>query len=554
MSAVSTAPSRSKVKKSTWRAVTGLLRLPPHTCDYAVRRGLRVPMRDGVELIADHYEPQTANPAGTLLVRGPYGRGWPFSLLYARVYAWRGYHVIVQSVRGTFGSGGAFEPMVNEIADGLDTAAWLREQPWFTGSFGTIGLSYLGFTQWALLTDPPPEMKAAVITVGPHDGSGPRWGTGSFGLNDFLGWSDIVAHQEDPRRFRALLRQLRARRLLARATAGLPAGEAARALLGTGASWFESWLEHPEYDDPFWSRLQLGSALDRTEIPVLLISGWQDVFLEQTLAQYQRLRRRGTPTAITIGPWNHARMMAKAAPTVIRDSLDWLDAHLSGGRGDRPAPVRSHINGHGWVDLADWPPAMPELVRHLQPGGRLGDAVPPDTAPSSSFTFNPADPTPTVGGRFLAPESGYRNDSKLARRADVLSFTGDALSRDLYVVGSPVIELSHTCDNPNNDLFVRISEVDAKGRSRNVSDGYRRGTTDSGTVTIELDAVAHRFRAGSRIRVMVAGGSHPRFARNLGTGEPFLTGRRLRPATHTVHLADGDSRLVLPAAPHTPAN
>ena len=67
------------------------------------------------------------------------------------------------------------------------------------------------------------------------------------------------------------------------------------------------------------------------------------------------------------------------------------------------------------------------------------------------------------------------------------------------------------------------------------------------TVTIELDAVAHRFRAGSRIRVLVAGGSHPRFARNLGTGEPLFTGRRLRPATHTVHLGDGASRLRLPA-------
>jgi uncharacterized protein len=552
-SAPASSPTRSKVNQYTGRVVSSLLRLPPHTSDYTVHRGLRVPMRDGVELIADHYEPQTSHPAGTLLVRGPYGRTLPFSLLFAGVYASRGYHVIVQSVRGTFGSGGDFDPMVHEIADGADTAAWLRDQPWFTGSFGTIGISYLGFTQWALLTDPPPEMKAAVITVGPHDLSGPRWGNGSFGLNDFLGWSDMVAHQEDPRRLRVLARQLRYRRLLARATAGLPAGEAARALLGTGAPWYESWLEHPEYDDPFWSPLQLHAALDRTEIPVLLISGWQDLFLEQTLAQYQHLHWRGVPIAVTIGPWNHTQMMTKGAPTVIRESLDWLDTHLSGGHGTRRSPVRIHVNGHGWIDLPDWPPAMPEHVRYLQPGGRLGDAVPPDTASASTFTYNPADPTPTVGGRFLAPESGYRNDSRLAQRADVLCFTGDALPRDLYVVGSPIIELSHTCDNPHNDLFVRVSEVDAKGRSRNVSDGYRRGTADSGTVRIELDAIAHRFRAGSRIRVMIAGGSHPRFARNLGTGEPFLTGRRLQSAKHTVHLGDGASRLLLPAGPQPPS-
>jgi putative CocE/NonD family hydrolase len=136
----------------------------------------------------------------------------------------------------------------------------------------------------------------------------------------------------------------------------------------------------------------------------------------------------------------------------------------------------------------------------------------------------------------------------------VLSFTGDILSSDLYVVGSPVIELAHTCDNPYNDLFVRISQVDQRGRSRNVSDGYVRATPDSRNVRIELDAVAHRFPAGSRIRVLIAGGSHPRFARNLGTGEPLISGRRLATATHTVHLgAGGTSRLVLPAGPRPPS-
>ena len=209
--------------------------------------------------------------------------------------------------------------------------------------------------------------------------------------------------------------------------------------------------------------------------------------------------------------------------------------------------MRIHVNHDGWLDLDDWPPPMPEQVRYLQPGGRLGDAVPPDTAPVATFTYDPADPTPTVGGRLLSPDGGYRRDDKLAARTDVLTFTGDTLSQDLYVVGSPVIELSHSCDNPHNDLFVRVGEVDAKGRSRNVSDGYVRHTGRSGSVTIELDAVAHKFRAGSRIRVLIAGGSHPRFARNLGTGEPLLTARRMQTATHTVRLGEGASRLRLPA-------
>ena len=216
--------------------------------------------------------------------------------------------------------------------------------------------------------------------------------------------------------------------------------------------------------------------------------------------------------------------------------------------------MRVHINGHGWIDLPDWPPAMPEQVLYLQPAGRLADTEPDATAPPSVFTYNPADPTPTVGGRLLSPEGGYRNDTRLAQRADVLSFTGDPLPADLYVVGTPVVELSHSSDNPYNDVFVRVSEVDAKGRSVNVTDGFRRLTTDSGVVRIELDAIAHRFPAGSRIRVLVAGGSHPRFARNLGTDEPPIAGRRLVSATHTVHHGDGGiSRLLLPAGPRPPS-
>ncbi|MBO0677067.1 CocE/NonD family hydrolase [Mycolicibacterium sp. S2-37] len=535
------------------KAVSRLLRLPPHTSGFTVDRGLRVPMRDGVDLLADHYAPDTARPAGTLLVRCPYGRGFPFSQLFAVVYARRGYHVVVQSVRGTFGSGGDFEPMVNEREDGADTVVWLREQPWFTGTFATIGLSYLGFTQWALLTDPPPELRAAVITVGPHDFHTSSWGTGSFSLNDFLGWSDMMAHQEDPGRLNAVLRQVRAGRTVARATADLPLGGAGRRLLGAGAPWYESWLEDPD-DTQFWDRLRAAEALDRVQVPVLLISGWQDLFLDQTLAQYAHLRDRGVPVALTVGSWTHSQVMTKGAPTVLRETLDWLGTHLDGGPDRRARRVRFEINGDGWVELDDWPPPVDERELFLQPRGRLAADPPAPTAAPSTFTYDPADPTPTIGGRLLSAKGGYRRDDRLAQRADVLTFTGAPLPANLYVVGSPYVELVAESDNPHRDLFVRLSEVDPKGHSRNVTDGFRRLTGPDGTVRLELDAVAHRFRAGSRLRVLVAGGSHPRFARNLGTGEPPSTGRRMAKAVHTVrHGQGGISRLVLPAADRAPS-
>lgn len=534
------------------KALGRLLGLPPATTDYTVRR-VRVPMRDGVQLVADHYAPATASPAGTLLVRGPYGRGFPFSLIYGALYAARGYHVVLQSVRGTFGSGGVFEPMVNEVADGADTVAWLRLQPWFTGRFATIGMSYLGFTQWALLQDPPPELATAVIMVGPHDFHESTWGTGSFAINDFLGWSDMVAHQEDPVRVRAALRQLQTRKV-GRAATGVPLGDAARELLGTGAPWFESWVVHSEPDDPFWNTLRCTDALDRVQVPVLLVGGWQDLFIGQTLQQYAHLRGRGVDVALTVGPWTHTQLLTTGLSTCASESLDWLGTHLGGTPATRrPGRVRVYVTGQGWRSLPDWPPATNERALYLRPGGYLGETAPRLKGVSpATFRYDPADPTPTTGGPLLSPTGGYRDDSRLASRDDVLAFTSAALTQDLYVYGTPVVELAHGADNPHVDLFVRVSEVDTKGRSRNVSDGYRRLRAAAKPkaekiVRLELDGMAHRFRAGSHIRVLIAGSWSPRYAHNLGSGEPVLTGRQSSAVTHSVRY--GRSRLLLPVGP-----
>jgi uncharacterized protein len=523
-----------------------LLRLPASSADYTVRH-LRIPMRDGVELAADHYAP--TNATGTLLVRGPYGRGFPSSLVFARMYAARGYHVILQSCRGTFGSQGTFEPIIHEAADGADTVAWLREQPWFTGRFGTIGMSYLGLTQWAILQDPPPELAAAVITAGPHDFSAIAWGTGSFAVHDLLLWNDLVAHQEDGGLARTLIRQPAVRRRTSRAAAGLPLGAAGRALLGEGAPWYESWLEHPDRDGPFWEPLRFDAALDRAQIPVLLIGGWQDLLLQQTLQQYRRLRDRGVDVALTIGPWTHIQLAIQGVGTTTRESLDWLDTHLRGASAtQRAKTVRVFVAGAGWRDLSDWPPPTSGHVLYLQPSGGLATSSPAATAPPATFRYNPADATPTIGGPLLYLNGGYRDDGHLAHRHDVLAFTSDLLTEDLHVHGNPVVELAHTSDNPHLDVFVRVSEVDARGRSRNVSDGYRRLAEASQNISIELDAIAHRFRAGTRIRLLIAGGSHPRYARNLGTDEPPLTGAAYKPVTHAVHFGTSQLRLPVPAS------
>ena len=511
--------------------------LPRATTGYSVTP-LRIPARDGIELAADLYRPAT-EPVGTLLARGPYGRGMPFSLSVARLYAARGYQVLFVSSRGTFGSSGTFTPERTEAADGQDVVAWMREQNWFTGRFGTLGGSYLGYTQWALLADPPPELAAAVITMAPHDFARHHWGTGAFTL-DFLGWSDLIAHQEDGG-LTPFYRQLTTGRRLGPVQDGIPlAGTAQRYFHGL-APWYQDMVSTPDITDPFWSPMRHPEALEKTSVPVLLQGGWQDIFLAQTMTQYARLRERGIDVALTVGPWTHVEMAAKAARRLTQESFAWLEEHLArrGGR-VRSAPVRVYVTGaEEWRDYPTWPPATNPRAFHLSPG-----KLSAEPGGESSFVYDPARPTPTVSGPLMSG-GGLRKDNELTERPDVLAYTSDPLTDDLDLLGAPTVELAHHSDNPHVDLFVRVSDVAPDGNSYNVTEGYQRLDPErsTGPITLKMRDIAHRFKARHRVRLIVAGGCHPQYARNLGTGDNPGTGTELRPARHTI---GSPSKLTLP--------
>ena len=543
--------------------------LPPQRNQVMVERDLPVPMSDGTVLLADHYLPVSVASAATVLVRCPYGRSGPFALQCAQILAERGYHVLLQSVRGTFGSGGEFEPMRHEITDGHDTVAWLREQNWFEGRLATYGASYLGFVQWALAMDPPPELVAAVVHVGPHDFSRTAYRNGVFDLYNYVSWSDLVAHQESVGMVAGMARLFTAERRLRSVLGRLPVSDGYRDLLGREPTWAERWLEHPQPADPFWEPLQCGVALEKITVPVLVVAGWHDLFIEQNLEQYRALADRGVPVRLLVGPWAHLDITSQGS-TAITESLAWLDRYAGpvpktrtdrGMAGQPDHSVRIWVGGQGaeeWREIGDWPPPGTTQRWYLGARGQLGTAEPSPDVPASSFRYDPADPTPSPGGAILAVSGGSRDNRAVERRLDVLVFSSDPLAEAVEVIGEVAAELSVTRDNPHADLFVRLCDVDPRGRSRNVCDGIVRLTADdpmSGPVRVSLLGAAHRFGPGHRIRLQVAGGAYPRFARNPGNGQIDAPAADLRATQYDIGLAAAHpSVLLLPVAdPSTPA-
>jgi putative CocE/NonD family hydrolase len=529
--------------------------LGPRRNRVRLSRDVQVPMTDGVVLLADHYAPVTDSQRPTVLMRCPYGRK-AFAML-ALPLAERGYHVLLQSTRGTFGSGGKFRPAVHEAADGQDTVAWLRTQDWFDGRLGTVGASYLAFVQWALALDPPPELKAMVVQISPHDLATAGYPNGVFELYNLLMWSDLMAHQEQLGAVRGMWRTYRAEPRLATALNRLPLRATGDAIGGAGAPWYAEWLAHPETADPFWDGYSAAAALDRVTVPTLLISGFHDFFVEQTLQQYHALRRRGVPAALTIGPWTH---MTMDAGTATAETLRWLDAYLDAdgvdtdGAAPRKEPVRAWVGGLGeWRDLPHWPPEGTSLRRwYLCAPGALSGAEAGEGATQTSFSYNPASPTPSVGGRTMSMTGGgSRDNTALERRGDVLTFTTAPLSAPLHAAGRPVVDVHLRTDPPHANLFVRLCDVDARGKSRNVTDQIVRLPVPADglmqAVSVPLPDVHHVFLTGHRIRLQVSGGAHPRFARNLGTGEDPVDGAATATVRYDIqHSRQHPSALILP--------
>jgi hypothetical protein len=539
------------------RVLGSLAKLPPATTGaVCADRDLRMKMPDGAELLADRWCPtRTApDPAPVILLRTPYGRRqWG---MLGRLFAERGYQVVIQSCRGTFGSGGDWVPFRNEEADGRATLEWIAGQPWFGGQLATFGPSYLGITQWALTHGSPAYWKAMALDV---TASNVRdavvYPSGAFALETALTWIYQVEHQEEGW-LRILRAQRAGRRALRAASDVLPLADADGAAVGRHVQFFQDWIAHEKPGDTWWDPVDFGRYLEAGPA-ASLVGGWYDIFLPSQLDDYQALRAAGRDTTLTIGPWSHVSPGVIAAS--LRDGLKLFDDRVS----DKPGRlghklVRIFVMGaRRWVELADWPPPAEEQPWYLGAAGKL-QRTPSVGGASDRYRYDPSDPTPGIGGPSLNwSNAGPKDQRRREDRADVLAYTSDALTADLTVIGSLSAQLHVRSTLEHTDFFVRLCDVSPKGRSRNLSDGIVRlrpgdvskSADGSFSIRINMWPTANTFRRGHRVRLQVSSGAHPLFIRNAGTGEPLASATSLRVADQEIlHDADHPSCVMLPVS------
>ena len=267
------------------------------------------------------------------------------------------------------------------------------------------------------------------------------------------------------------------------------------------------------------------------------------------------------------------------------EGLPAVQYFVMGGGEGLASTGKTILHGGRWKSATEWPPAGSQPVSYcLHSQGLLSEVVPEGAPTSTSFTFDPTRPMPTIGGHLSAipVEAGgfdQRNDPRfptaegtlpLSARPDVLCFTTEPLEDDIEVSGPVVVRLWVSSDAPDTDFTAKLIDVYPPGGAYpdgcalNLTDSicrlrFRNGFEDEELAVpgevyeleFELYPTANLFVKGHRIRVDISSSNYPRFELNPNTGGPLGIERRMRTAENSVyHSAEHPSQIVLSVMTH----
>jgi hypothetical protein len=566
----------------------------------AVEKNVAMKTRDGVTLRADIYHPAAEGKYPVLLTRTPYNKDSMSPIGFKG--AGRGFIVVVQDVRGRYNSEGEWYTFKNEINDGYDTVEWAAALPNSNGKVGMFSGSYVGATQMLAAIGHPPHLAGIcpIVTASNYHENWTYQG-GAFEQWFNESWTSSLAQDTLNRKVNEAKNALVGSTVLPLnqyPVFNLGAPHDGAALTHALAPYFLDWLDHPTYDD-YWKQWSIEENYQNIQVPALTIAAWYDIFQGGSLRNYMGMKahagneaaRNGQHLIVAIGGhsgWGRTVGTVDFGPDAPFDEnaviLDWYDYLFLGKQNEfaNGKPVKIFVMGRNeWRYEDEWPLKRAKETRYrlfgLHPangangvsgsGGLLEPGVLTRTSgsPSDTFTYDPANPVPTVGGPLccdavhLAP--GPRDQKEVEGRPDVLVYSTPPLEQDLEVTGPVTLDLYASTSAADTDFTGKLVDVAPDGTAINLTEGilrarYRESTTGEakpivpGQVyeyKIDMWSTSNVFLKGHRIRLEVSSSNFPRFDRNLNTGKDAATDSTFVKATNTIlHDAAHPSALILP--------
>ncbi|MCB1020255.1 MAG: CocE/NonD family hydrolase, partial [Acidobacteria bacterium] len=351
------------------------------------------------------------------------------------------------------------------------------------------------------------------------------------------------------------------------------------------APYYDDWVEH-ETSDAYWKRWKISDHYPEMTVKALHAGGWHDIFLKGSIKNYVGIQKQAKDRKVRegqrllVGPWAHAGTSVEGKigdvtfgkqavldmTDTIRKFADWALKDVQNEYAD-DTPVRIFVLGENvWRDEKEFPLAREKRTPYyLRAGGELATGK-PGAEKADEYTYDPANPSPTIGGRLCcgaAIPPGPADQSPNAGREDVVEFRTAPLTQGVEVTGEIKLELYASSSAVDTDFTAMLVDIDPEGYERLLTDGivrarYRNSTEKAELITpgkvykyeIDLWTTSNYFKPGHRIGLQVSSSNFPRFNRNLNTGETTAGATGMTKADQTIyHDAEHPSALVLPVIP-----
>ena len=524
-------------------------------------------MEDGVKLHATVMLPKGEGPFPSILIRNPYARFTDImqDRLCGRFVRY-GYSCVLQDVRGQGKSEGKWSPMLNEVKDGKDTINWLIGQKFMDGNIAMVGPSYLASVQYAVAASGlPKEVRTLVPAVYTTDLANVLYSNGMFRHETFTAWASMMrktnSDADDPGEdYQKAIRYL-------------PHNKVDADIFGLPMPWYQDMIDIERSQASFLKNpdaLLISQVPENIEVPILMVSGWYDVFFGGQFEDWKKLATRSS-SRFVLGPWTHMGDSGEAFDIENaegglfqwKEMLAWLEHHLKGKPLENSPGLYAFTMGeNNWHLHEEWPGPIATQTFHLNKlphstdcdGGELG--LEPDLSGPVSYQYDPLDPTPTKGGAgmlaFLlpgfegAPPANVFQDG-LCERKDVLTFTTHPIESSTLIAGEISVNLEISSSAPDTAFTAKLIEVFADGRTINIRDNitslaYRHGgfnlldyTPETLiTVTIDMWPIEWRLTEGSRIRLDISSSDFPKFHAHRNRSGPWAEQEEVDVATQTL--------------------
>jgi putative CocE/NonD family hydrolase len=542
---------------------------PPASADYDLRWGVKIPMRDKVELNATLYLPKT--PDGSLSRTPVIFTLTPYisDTYHARAayFASHGYTFALVDVRGRGNSGGDFEPFAQEPRDGHDVVEWLGVQSFCNGKVGMWGGSYAGFDQWATAKEFPAHLATIVPAAAAHppldypslDDVGETYDVQWFTFTSgHAGQGNLFGDQKFWRT-----------KFLDAYKKHIPF-HSLDSFVGNPSVNFQRILKHPTADAYYDAMVPTVEQFKKITLPIFTITGQYDGDELGALTFYRDHIANAPPEArlkhfLIIGPWDHAGTRAptdevggvKFGSAAIVDLNDlhrqWYDWTMKNGA--KPqflknqvayyllAPGNSGANGEWkYADSFEALTANPKTfyldskngdANGVFHSGTLTEKQP--NAGADKFTYDPLD---TRRGEYVEgtdpkeKTAGLDQSLALSIGNDGLVYHSEPLPNETPLIGCPAVTLWVSIDTPDVDLSADLYEIQPDGTSIALWSDIRRLRYRESLREAKLARlgeivrcdfnpglfVARRLMKGSRLRLVVSSPNSILWQKNYCSG------------------------------------